>query len=229
MITNKMLVLFLLCTVLPTICMNPTPTPEVLRVLGQCHKARDLLRIASVHDATQFIGKAIACRKDRGIEDSETKIYYGFLERYRAFPIPLGGRRITYFLGLYCAKDGSCNHGISDQTLERQNWFMRFLTLDEVRCLSSAIKEKTISPDSPINGQFTLDNLLPEEQINYFRKQAYKNEWQRLRLLLIGQRDPESPLHLLPKDLIRSLMRSMVEGQVQQLRNNAKLGDVLEL
>ncbi len=200
-----------------------------LQTLGSRHEGRELLRIASTNQIEPFIGNAVACRKDRYLEDDASHPRnnppsYGVVERTRPY-----GPQPSYFLRLYCPKDGFATHAISDRLLAHQNWFVRLLTLDEVRWLSSAIKEKEISPDFPANGQFTLGNLLPEEQIKYFRQQVKKNEWQRLRLLFIGQQDPGSPLHLMPKDLIRSFARSMVDEQVQQLRNNAKLGDVLEL
>ncbi len=230
MVSNKILVLFLLCTALPTFCMDPAfafIASGQLCVLGRRHKDKDLLRVASIEQAEPFFCKAIACRKDHGVDDGVSPLYYGYLElTMNRRPL---GPQVLRLLKLYCIKDGFYAHGISDHVLATQNWFMRLLTLDEIRCLSNAIKEKTISPDSPTNGQFTLDNLIPEEQIKYFRQQVQKNEWQRLRLLLIGQRDPESPLHLLPKDLIRSFARYTFDGQVQQLKNNAKLGDVLEL
>jgi hypothetical protein len=75
----------------------------------------------------------------------------------------------------------------------------------------------------------TLDNLIPRERIKYFRTQAGKQAWEWQRLLLLGHQDPQSPLHLVLKDIIRTLGRYTLHAQACELLDRAKPDAVLDV
>jgi hypothetical protein len=130
--------------------------------------------------------------------------------------------------GINGASDSSDNIFWSHNTISSYKCSMRLLTYDEVRCLIDFIKrEKIYLCHQAVN--FTFGNLLPKERINYLRAKAHKNEWQWQRLLLLGHKDSESPFHLLPKDLIRSLTQYTFNAHVQELEAHTHLDDPLDL
>jgi len=232
--TNKILILFLLCTALPTFCMNGQQEPGRWRLVVEDRQDRERLddghiwtSIKKVEDVAPFLSKLVAYRSRRvtaAVDMSLYKIRQNDPTRL-AFICHADSPPNAYQIILYASNGGVESAGIISPgtiTILPFRHAMRLLTYDEACC-------EELHKYHRVPLVWRLNNLIPEEQINYFRAKEQKDKWQRWeRLLWIGQRDSGSSLHELPKDLIRSLTRYTFNAQVRQLEANTKLEDPLD-
>jgi len=220
---THLLVVLSLCTALPSFGMEPD---DDARLLHRFKDDQDWTWAEDVQCVDPFKDMVVACRtkslddEDMYKMDESNPTCYVLLKNYAG--------ESCYDCMPYCLKKDILWY-LSDGELRRTMWFMRLLTCDEARCLIEAKKSKKIHlfrPDAV--AAFTLGNLIPQERSKYFHEQAHKNRWQWQRLLLLGHKDPGSPLHLLPKDIIRSLTHYTLNAQVRQLEERATLEDTLD-
>ncbi len=208
MMTNKILVLFLLGAALPTICMDVKPenaAPEV-QVLDD---GQEWLSIKNMGHLVPLLKKVVACRSEAISQyhlnlytmDANNPTHYGFF--------------CDRSLHLLCRRANlSVSRIMSDDRLQNAHWFMRLLTYDEMHRMTVDAASGALQ-FYPLN--FTLDNLMLQERIKYCRAQAIKQSWPWQRELLIGHKDPASPLHVLPKDMIRALRPYVLHAQAYEL------------
>ena len=227
MVTNKILVLFLLSIALPTICMDVGPedvAPEVQRL----DDGQEWLSIKNLTHLVPLLKKVVACRSE-ALDQSDRVLYkidasnptrYGFITDQSLWAK-------NYDLRLLCIDSQVRLWHLANWSLRSNHSFMRLLTYDEMRRMNVDAASGALQFYQMCD--FTLDNLTPQERIKYFRAQAGKQSWPWQRLVLLGHKDHGSPLHLLPKDIIRTLGRYTLHAQAYELLDRAKLEDVLNL
>ncbi len=217
-----LLVVLSLCTALPSFGMKPEDDAPLLH---RFKDDQDWTWAEDMQCVDPFADMVVACRtrslddEDMYKMDESKSTCYALLKRYANEP--------CYDCMPYCLKKDFVLY-LTNGELVRTMWFMRLLTCDEARCLIEATKSKKIHLFRPDAVAFKLGNLIPEERAKYLHEQAHKNRWQWQRLLWLGHADPESLLHLLPRDLIRSLTRYTFNAQVQELEAHTKLEDALD-
>ncbi len=179
-----------------------------------------------------LLKKVVACRSEV-LHLNDPEVYkmdasnptrYGFLTDQTL-------QHDIYDLRLLGTNPGVRNGWIlNEDNLKFTPLFMRLLTLDEMcRMSEDAQRDALDTLDFFQMCDFTLDNLIPQERIKYFRIQAGRQAWEWQRLLLLGHKDPKSPLHRLPKDIIRTLGRYTLHAQACHLLEQAQDGLVLDL
>ncbi len=235
MITNKILILFLLCTALPTFCMNGPQEPGRWRLVVEDRQDRERLddghiwtSIKKVEDVAPFLGKLVAYRSQRvsaAVDMSLYKIRQNDPTRL-AFICHVDSPPNAYQIILSASNGGVESAGLITRhsiTILPFRRAMRLLTYNEACC-------EELHKYHRVPLVWRLNNLIPEERINYFRAKEQKDKWQRWeRLLWIGQRDSGSSLHGLPRDVVRLFARYTLNAQAEELQGRAKPDDELDL
>jgi hypothetical protein len=223
---KKFLFIGLLGIALPTLCMEPEDVPEV-HVLDD---EQEWVSIKKMGHVVPLLKKVVACRSE-ALDQNDRIIYtmdatnptrYGFITDQ-------GPWHDNYDLRILCTdlRGNARVWFLNKDSLKSTHSFMRLLTYKEAcRMSGDASRGKLLFYQLC---DLTLDNLIPRERIKYFRTQAGKQAWEWQRLLLLGHQDPQSPLHLVLKDIIRTLGRYTLHAQAYELLDHAKPDAVLDL
>jgi len=211
---------------LPTFCMDVNPEIQVLDDGLPWQMFHDL------NDAASLVkGKVVATRH---VGENGSYPYYQIHNKYPTYyAISNGWNWAGCFAKI---RQDNKRAAPTREDLKSYNCAVRLLSWDEARHLARAWANKEFSCNNEFlrasfPDKLSLDNLIPQERIKYFREQVSKNKWERERLFWIGnKKSPESPLRLLPRDVIRSaLAKHIFHAEAYHLLDRAKFDDVLNL
>jgi hypothetical protein len=252
-IITKLLFAFTLSISLPTFCMDfmdlAEDMPAETIVLDD---GNAWVNPQNGRELAPFAGKLVACRSE-GLRAGfgHANLYKIDRDNPTGYALISAWRHGSFsdYDGDICHRLYTCPHtqvrvgngGVSIPLttieLERTPWLLRLPTYNEICHLSKALKNgqmrcytfNDFETASQLLKPFTLENVLEEDRILYFKKQTLKNMWQWQRLLHIGKRDSGSQLYRLPKDMINLLTKHTFDAQVQELASNADPDQILDL
>jgi len=232
---EKCLFLILLSIIQSNFCMDVVPEPELVH-LDDGHEwtclpggeyvwqNADAFVREQKRYLAPFIQKVVALRSgqmDRLIgninkinEDDPTE--YVFLFDNNTFD-----RRFYYYYG------GGMTLEIPSDAL------LRLITLKEAHWWIEALQAGHLWPQRWGSARHregdvtcvTISNLMPSEQIKYFRNTALKTFWPVQRLLHIARKDPGSALYQCSKDVVRLIEKAVIDSEAHKLMKNADLNE----
>jgi hypothetical protein len=195
--------------------------------------------IKRVEDIDPFAGKFVACRsnsawmRDAYKIDPESETGYVLVSMRIPLFTPLYGR----YSVLYKVKSDHLDRSsesfcLSDVKTQNRSWFVRLLTLQEARNVSTVIGRGPHFLDfyhPEVAFSFRLGNLLEEEYRKYFWNRARKKVWPLQRLMHIGRKESGSGFHGVPRDIVRLIARQVIDQEANKLMKMRHCEDPLVL